>query len=688
MILDKPDIILVAESLGCKPDQKSGSRFYGGNCPGGHSSEGERCLNIYTDTQSFYCFQCGAGGDVYNLIQSKLNCDFVGALQWSKDKGFISGNGDNSHKTFKARPTIKKDDLQFSMILTEASRFFHSNLSDDFRKHLKSYYGLTDKIIDQHKIGYAPTDPQALTNHLKQYFTIDQIKKSGLLTKKNQSFFQGQIIFPYWKNGFVRYAIARQTDKTPSWKNGKYEKLPLHDPESRPFISESIQNNIFYGEDSVIKDRPYLYIAEGVTDCLALLQNNFPCVSPVTVQFRQSDIPKIIELAKSKRVVLIPDNEVNGAGLKGAETTLEQLKAKSIDAHIILIPRPDNADKIDLNEYIRNNGIEAFKKLVKEQTPPVLEDIIFTAEAFTQLDIPEKSTFLDPWLKEKTYGMIYGDRGKGKSILILSILDALTWAQKQFGPWQIKESVNCLYLDGEMVASDIIERLQGFGIKNRKSKLFIYNNEFANLAGLPNANLLNKQWREQIRRFLIKNDIKLWVVDNLSSLASGIDENTKHEFDPINQFFIQLRYDGISTLIVHHTNKSGDQRGSIGKEDNMDYSIQLKSPGDYSPEQGARFICHFTKARIKNDDLKKISDCEFQLTTNEYNQYEWRYKNVVEDKRRQIACLLNDGVAAKDIAQEIGVSPAYISKVKRQLIKAGLLTSKCKFTDLGCQTFG
>ena len=107
--------------------------------------------------------------------------------------------------------------------------------------------------------------------------------------------------------------------------------------------------------------------------------------------------------------------------------------------------------------------------------------------------------------------------------------------------------------------------------------------------------------------------IKFWVIDNLASLASGIDENVKKDWDPINQWLLELRFSGITTLMLHHTNKEGGQRGTSAREDNIDISIMLKNARDYTPEDGARFIVHFTKQRIPTKDLQLISDTEFKL---------------------------------------------------------------------------
>lgn len=359
-MIEKPDIIETAKTYGCLPAKKSGNRYQDGNCPTGHGSKNEHCWTIYPDTQSFYCFHCRAGGDVIELIKLVLRCDFKDAIYSLKEKGLISGDGFNGASYAELR--------KVHLILTEAAKFFHANLTDPIREHLQTHYGFTNETIEQYQIAYAPTDKNALRKHLiAKRLALQDIKKTGLLSKYADSFFQGQIMFPYWNQGLVKYFIGRQTKETPKWKKGKYEKLPTTD---------FIKNDFFYGEDS-IRGKDTAYVMEGVTDCLIALQHGLPSISPVTTQFRKTDHLKLLSLLHGRKLILlVPDNEKSGAGMKGAQETLKFLKDNGVNACIITLPRPADQDKIDFNEYVRDNGIEPFHKLVEEQTPVAVPQII------------------------------------------------------------------------------------------------------------------------------------------------------------------------------------------------------------------------------------------------------------------------------------------------------------------------
>ncbi len=184
-------------------------------------------------------------------------------------------------------------------------------------------------------------------------------------------------------------------------------------------------------------------------------------------------------------------------------------------------------------------------------------------------------------------------------------------------------------------------------------------------------------------KFLTKREIKLWVVDNISSLATGIDENEKHSWDDINGWLLALRFSGISTLLLHHTGKGGSQRGTSGREDNVDISILLKTPRNYAPEDGARFVVNFTKSRIRTSRLHLIADTEFKLIQGEDGGYIWTWGNVRANNKNEVLKLLDEGLPQTDVASTLGIGKAAVSKIRAQAIKDDLLTLKNKLTHSG-----
>jgi putative DNA primase/helicase len=318
-----------------------------------------------------------------------------------------------------------------------------------------------------------------------------------------------------------------------------------------------------------------------------------------------------------------------------------------------------------------------------DHPPPLIGLAILDLKYFMHVGIPPKRMILHPWLSEQSITLISGYRGTGKTWFAMSLLDAITKG-RSFGPWEIRTSVPCCYLEGEMSAHDVKERFTALNFSGESiNPLFIYSDAFANYLGLGRANLIDPSWRDSIKRFMLSNKIKLWVIDNISSLTRGIDENSKKEWDPINAWLLELRFAGISTILLHHTNREGSQRGTSSREDNIDISILLKRPKNYKPEDGARFVVHFEKARVPNKDLGLISDIEFHLTFNEYGQVVWTWGNAKKEVKKEVIKMLGAEFSPAQIAENLNITKGYISQIKKSAISDGLFDAKCKLTHAG-----
>ena len=292
-----------------------------------------------------------------------------------------------------------------------------------------------------------------------------------------------------------------------------------------------------------------------------------------------------------------------------------------------------------------------------------------------------KGIFSDPWLTEQSINQISGWRGTGKTWFGLSLFNAVT-SGESFGPWEIETMVPALYIDGELPAQDIQDRFRQFSNHGRTEPLYLYSDAYAHTLGIPRANLLNRKWRDSIKAILIEKGIKLLGLDNVSSLAAGIDENSKQAWDPINQWLLDLRFAGISTVFFHHTNKGGDQRGTSGREDNLDTSIILQRPSDYMAEHGAKFIVRFKKSRVQTSQLSLVGDVEFTLIENN-GRLQWTWGNVKRKTQFEILRMLDEGTPQSDIARALGIDRSYVNRVKARGMKDGHLSKFGKLTESG-----
>jgi putative DNA primase/helicase len=393
---------------------------------------------------------------------------------------------------------------------------------------------------------------------------------------------------------------------------------------------------------------------------------------------------------EGKNVILIPDNDNDGR--EHMARVGASLNGKT--ANLKLIELPDLPSKGDVSDFIASfkHSEDAAERLaiIIDQAGPyeppkklTIDDVILPVSQFYKLEFRSRQELLFPWLKEDSINLVSGWRGCGKTWFALGVLDAVTRGDS-FGPWKCKRPVPCLFLDGEMTVQDDRERIETLKLNSdRESPLYFYSDAYANQSGFPRAHLVNESWRQIIKKFLTTHKVKLWVLDNLASLASGLDENSKKDWDPINSWLLELRFAGISTIMLHHVNKDGGQRGTSAREDNWDISILLKAPHDYIPEDGARFVAHFNKARVQTKCLNLIGDTEFKMIRDESDRYIWSHGNVKSQNKNEVLRMLDDGMIYKEIAQDLSISTGLITKIKKQAIKDGYLTKKGKLTQEG-----
>ena len=382
--------------------------------------------------------------------------------------------------------------------------------------------------------------------------------------------------------------------------------------------------------------------------------------------------PEYGDSLKGKDVVLIPDNDQEGrehmaqvgAALRGIARSMRWLDL------------PGLPSKGDVSDWVatfstKEEAAERLAMMIEAAGPYdapkvyTIEDAVLNVADYHRIDLPRKQTILRPIVCEQQIILASGWRGVGKSWFALGLLDAVTRGIN-FGPWEIETSVPCLYMDGEMAAEDTKKRIRDLNPSDdRKSPLYVYSDAYANHLGLARANLLSESWRTTMKRILLTRGVKLWVVDNIASLASGIDENVKKDWDPINSWLLDLRFAGITTLLLHHTNKEGAQRGTSAREDNIDTSLILKQPADYEADRGADFILTFSKSRVSFEELAYLGDVHFTLTTNEDGSLAWTWERVRAERKAEIIALLDQGESISETARIVGCSKSYVSKVNQ-----------------------
>ena len=277
-----------------------------------------------------------------------------------------------------------------------------------------------------------------------------------------------------------------------------------------------------------------------------------------------------------------------------------------------------------------------------------------------------------------------GERGVGKSMFVLSLCVHLSTGSK-FYNWIPSKRYKTLYIDGEMTSHDTIDRLNTFNLlecPDLGEYLYIYSVLDQDTTIQPH--LTNSTFRNRIEEVSIEKGIQLVVFDNKSSFTPGIEENSKKDWDEINQYFLSLRSKKVNPVIVTHKGKNTKgPRGTSGIEDNNDISIELTSPPNYIRGSGCEFSMRFTKMRnyIPNQ-IMSFQLCYIKNEDDVY--YQWVGKDTSYENQEKLICLaLNDGIPQIDIGRKYLMSKSVVSKKKTKYEKMGYIDNLKKLTNKG-----
>ncbi len=271
-------------------------------------------------------------------------------------------------------------------------------------------------------------------------------------------------------------------------------------------------------------------------------------------------------------------------------------------------------------------------------------------------EVPERHPILDPVLSAASLTLLYGPRGTGKTFVALSIAWAAASGSSFLG-WQAPRRHRVLYVDGEMSAAEMKQRLGRLGPTPDDLHFMLAGldeRDFLDLASFEGQRELCEHWGRMP---------ELLVLDNLSSLV-GYSTNDPDAWTDFQRWLLDLRRAGVAVLILHHANKKGMQRGTSRREDVLDMVLAMRRPAGYAPSEGARFELHFEKARgVAGDAVEPI---EARLQFDADGRIAWDWGKVEDMELRRVAALLRDGWKPYQIARELGMSKAKAYRLRDQ----------------------
>ena len=297
-----------------------------------------------------------------------------------------------------------------------------------------------------------------------------------------------------------------------------------------------------------------------------------------------------------------------------------------------------------------------------------LNESVVTSNELRDLELVPRKKLLGDWFGEGDLGFIFAFRGVGKTWLALAIAQAVSTGGK-LGDWQARAPVKVLYVDGEMPPDLMRNRCAGLEAININLEFLNHEILFERTGKV--LNITNPDVQRAIAQRCVNSSTKVLILDNLSTLASGMRENEADSWELVNPWLLELRRRKIAVVIVHHAGRSGEMRGTSKREDNVFWIIALDdTKKNADDKRGARFVTRFTKP--SRNTQEEIPAFEWHFVTDTNGEVSISHKQAQSlDVFRQ---LIEDGVSeCAQIAQEMKVSPATVSRFAKKGIDAGWL---------------
>jgi putative DNA primase/helicase len=298
--------------------------------------------------------------------------------------------------------------------------------------------------------------------------------------------------------------------------------------------------------------------------------------------------------------------------------------------------------------------------------PPKEKPRPITGADLLRMDIEPRQLLLAPYLPAAGSAMLYAPRGCGKTWVSLSMAYAVASGGAALNG-RATEPRRVLYIDGEMPLTSLQERLGAVAMGMQRN---LPSDEYLQFLpadhyrdGLPD--LACPEGRELVEE--LAEGMALVVFDNLSSLAR-YKENEADSWQPIQDLVLSLRRRGVSSLLVHHAGKSGQQRGTSRREDVLDTVIALRRPDEYEAAEGARFHWHYEKARgFMGEDAAPF---EGRLIL-EDGAARWEVKPLTASRKEMAVEMLGAGMKVAEIIAATGASRASVFRWKAEVEGGG-----------------
>lgn len=337
----------IADVVGSYVNLKRAGRTFKGLCP--FHSEKTPSFTVYPETQSYYCFGCGAGGDLITFIMQIEHLDYPEAIRALAQRAGLQVPED------AADSRAARQKATALAINREAAYFYHGLLSTPQGQPGLRYLrgrGLSDQTIRHFGLGYAPEGWQGLVDHLRgKGFSPEEMVEAAVAARGRNGgvydLFRGRVMFPIVD---LRANVIGFGGRVLGEGGPKY----LNSPDT-PVFKKS--RNLFALNYAKATKEPAMLLAEGYMDVIALHQAGF---DNAVATLGTAITPEQARILSGYTGQVIVTYDADDAGQKAARRAVSLLSQVGVKVRVLVV---ENAK--DPDEYIKKFGAARFRMLME-----------------------------------------------------------------------------------------------------------------------------------------------------------------------------------------------------------------------------------------------------------------------------------------------------------------------------------
>ena len=351
---------------------RRGSTYFG-LCP--FHNEKTPSFSVTPSKQMYYCFGCGAGGNIYNFVMEYENYSFGEALSHLADRA-----GVELPKIEYSREAREKAEQRATLLEINklAAQYFYYQLRRESGKTAYGYLlgrGLSEETIRKFGLGYSDKYSDDLYKYLKgKGYSDELLRESGLFNVDERrgmyDKFWNRVIFPIMdvNNRVIGFGGRVMGEGKPKY---------LNSPETKIFDKS---RNLYGLNVARTTRKNYLILSEGYMDVIAMHQAGFTNAVASLGTALTSGHASLVK-RYTREVLLLYDSD--GAGIRAALRAIPILREAGVTSRVVSLKPWKDPD-----EFIKNEGAEAFEERLNQATDSFMFRVHIAEQDFA-MDAPQ-----------------------------------------------------------------------------------------------------------------------------------------------------------------------------------------------------------------------------------------------------------------------------------------------------------